>query len=75
MRIQGRHEGSTCTQCRIKKGTLEVFEGPEPGSKVLRIEDDDNPAFWIDVFLSEIDLIKLLTAQGEIVLENSEKQK
>ena len=69
MIIKGRHEGETCTHVRITNGTLEANDGPEPGSKVLRIEDKDNPAFWIDVFLSELDLIRLLTHKGHLTWE------
>lgn len=71
MLIKGRHEGSTCKQVRIKSGTLECNDGPEPGGKVLRIEDNDNPAFWIDVFLTEIELIQLLTRPGRITWDST----
>jgi len=66
MMVRGRHEGSTCTQVRIEKGTAHAFDGPEPGSRVLRIEDEDNPAFWLEVFLSEYDIIRLLTTRGRV---------
>jgi hypothetical protein len=74
MKIQGRHEGSTCTKCRIEKGTVKVHDGPEPGSKILRIEDDDNPAFWIDVFLSELDIVKLAPWRVGISMQDEEKE-
>jgi hypothetical protein len=60
MIVKGRHEGSTCKQVRIINGRVEVHDGPEPGSRVLRIEDDDNPAFWIDVHFDYMDLLNLL---------------
>jgi len=66
MLVRGRHEGSTCKQVRIINGTCEAFDGPEEGSRVLRIEDDDNPAFWLEVHLTEIDMLRLLTAKGRV---------
>jgi hypothetical protein len=72
MNIRGRHEGSTCQKVRIENGTLEADDGPEPGSRVLRIEDKDNPAFWIDVLLTEVDLIRLLTGKGRMTWDSTQ---
>lgn len=58
-RIQGRHEGSTCRQVRIKRATLEASAGPLPGEVILRVEDEDNPAFWLDILLTDEQLEEL----------------
>ena len=58
LRIQGRHEGSTCKKVRIDDGqtTASYAKGPIPNSVMLRIEDNENPAFWIDVMLTTLQL-------------------
>lgn len=70
MIVQGRHEGSTCKQVRIINGTVQAFDGNGPGSRVLRIEDDDNPAFWLEVHLDYMDIVRLLATNGPV---NTEK--
>jgi len=59
MMVRGRHEGSTCKQVRIVKGTAQAFDGPEIGSKIIRIEDEDNPAFWVEVYLDHGDVVQM----------------
>lgn len=79
MEVRGRHEGSTCKQVRIVKGTAQALDGPDPGSKILRIEDENNPAFWLEVYLSYSDIVALsdsplLPGQETDFLQNFDKR-
>ena len=53
---------------KIQKGNAEFFAGPEPGSVIVRIDDDDNPAFWIDLLLTKDDLNELQLKAMEATL-------